>query len=277
MDSLRRNDDSRKKKRLQREERKLAERKAKEEQLRRLKNAKKAELQEKMSKIRSICGSSNKQNTLDEETLAKLMEEEFDPDKFSKIMDEAYGEDFYGEEDIAWKSDKDVKQSMVKDNEDLLLEGEYYDDDNEDSYNDANDDVDEGGNDDVDTSGADIDEDYYYAEEDVEESSLDRQLKQKMLDELYKLDYEDKINKKNIENLKNGVLKFVIDDIYKLKNIKLDLKKIHNNNNEIHITPAFGCIDIKDIAQHLVNVSSNIIKLSLQQHKYIWNPDERGV
>lgn len=191
MDSLRRNDDSRKKKRLQREERKLAERKAKEEQLRRLKNAKKAELQEKMSKIRSICGSSNKQNTLDEETLAKLMEEEFDPDKFSKIMDEAYGEDFYGEEDIAWKSDKDVKQSMVKDNEDLLLEGEYYDDDNEDSYNDANDDVDEGGNDDVDTSGADIDEDYYYAEEDVEESSLDRQLKQKMLDELYKLDYED--------------------------------------------------------------------------------------
>lgn len=191
IDSLRRNDDARKKKRLQREERKLAERKAKEEQLRRLKNAKKAELQEKMSKIRSICGSSNKQNTLDEETLAKLMEEEFDPDKFSKIMDEAYGEDFYEEEDIAWKSDNDVKQSMAKDNEDLLLEGEYYDDDNEDSYNDGNDDVDEDRQDDVDASGADIDEDYHYAEEEAEENSLDKQLKQKMLDELYKLDYED--------------------------------------------------------------------------------------
>lgn len=191
IDSLRRNDDARKKKRLQREERKLAERKAKEEQLRRLKNAKKAELQEKISKIRSICGSSNNQNTLDEETLAKLMEEEFDPDKFSKIMDEAYGDDFYGEEDIAWKSDKDVKQSMAKDNEDLLLEGEYYDYDNEDLYDDGNDD--EGRKDDDDVYDAEIEEDNdnYYAEEELEESSLDRQLKQKMLDELYKLDYED--------------------------------------------------------------------------------------
>jgi protein KRI1 len=121
------------------------------------------------------------------------MEEEFDPDKFSKIMDEAYGEDFYGEEDIAWKSDKDVKQSMAKDNEDLLLEGEYYDYDNEDLHNDGNDDNndDEGRKDDADMYDTEIEEDYYYAEEELEENSLDRQLKQKMLDELYKLDYED--------------------------------------------------------------------------------------
>jgi 7-carboxy-7-deazaguanine synthase len=93
----------------------------------------------------------------------------------------------------------------------------------------------------------------------------------------YKLDYTDKINNNNITNLKNGILKFVIDDINKFKNLNLDIVKIYNNNNKIHITPAFNYIDNKDIADYLINNNLNNIKLALQQHKYIWNPEERSV
>lgn len=188
-DSLRRIDDTRKQKRRIKEERKAAERKAKEEQLRRLKNAKKIELQEKLNQIRAVVGNASE--ALEEETLSKLMEGEFDPDKFSQIMQEAYGEDFYAKEDDAWKTDKDVKQSMVTDPE--FLE-EYYDDKDEYYYNYDDEENTSIVQDATETEEDDNDEEEEVAEETFEkeeENKLDQQLKQKMLDEMYKLDYED--------------------------------------------------------------------------------------
>mmetsp|Transcript_51266 Transcript_51266/g.76594 ORF Transcript_51266/g.76594 Transcript_51266/m.76594 type:complete len:216 (+) Transcript_51266:502-1149(+) len=52
--SLRRPDDARKQARQKRRDRKLAERKAKEEQLRRLKNAKQAEMKKKLTQIKQV-------------------------------------------------------------------------------------------------------------------------------------------------------------------------------------------------------------------------------
>lgn len=93
----------------------------------------------------------------------------------------------------------------------------------------------------------------------------------------YKLSDVEKINKDNLINLKNGVLKFVIDDIEKFKNINIDFKKILNNNNKIHITPAYNIIDNELLANYIIDNNLSNFKLSLQQHKYIWKPDMKGV
>jgi protein KRI1 len=57
MNTMRRQDPTRKDKRSARKERKEAERKAKEEQLKRLKNAKQQEVQQKLSQVKSVLGS----------------------------------------------------------------------------------------------------------------------------------------------------------------------------------------------------------------------------
>ena len=195
VDSLRRIDDTRKQKRRIKEERKAAERKAKEEQLRRLKNARKIELQEKLKQIRAVVGNASE--ALEEETLSKLMEGDFDPDKFSQIMQEAYGDDFYAKEDDMWKTDKDVKQTLVTDPEFLEEyydeKGDYYynydDEENASIVQDAAETEEDENGGDEETFGEETFEEETFEEE--EESKLDQQLKQKMLDEMYKLDFED--------------------------------------------------------------------------------------
>ncbi len=197
-DTIRRKDDSRKQKRQQRKERKLAERKKKEERLRRLKNAKKEELEERINKIKSVVGDVTGEandEVVDEEMVAKLMEGDFDPDKFEDLMSKMYSEDFYNKEDAEWKTDLDVKEGLKK----AAIDGEGDDvvlnDEGEGGlYDDAGDEM-------VDDGDGDIGEDYDYemegeegGEEMEDESKLDKKLKDRMLDELYKLDYEDIID-----------------------------------------------------------------------------------
>ena len=80
---LRRKDETRRQKRLSRKERKAEERKAKEEQLRRLKNAKKEELEERMAQVRNVLGydamsgggdDKHALGAAEEEMILKLME-----------------------------------------------------------------------------------------------------------------------------------------------------------------------------------------------------------
>lgn len=197
-DTVRRQDETRKMKRQQRKERKEAERKAKEERLRRLKNAKKEELEERIKQIKSVLGE-NVDADVDQEVVAKLMEGDFDPDKFEELMSKMYNDDFYEKEEQEWKSDLDVKQSLLRDDEDGG--GIVYDEGDGDIYDNADDD-DAMGEDEEDDDNQYID-DQNFGTEDVEkynhgtaaqdskESILEKKLKERMLDELYKLDYED--------------------------------------------------------------------------------------
>lgn len=187
MNTVRRQDTTRKDKRQARKERKIAERKAKEEQLKRLKNAKKKEINNKLSQVKAVIGSME-ESALDETAILKMLEGDYDPENFEKAMQQAYGEDFYEEEDKEWKTDLDVRRTLRDDNEgdelvgmddenggmyDNVQEGEVNDDRNEEDYDEA-----EEWNDDV----------YHDSRK---ESKLEKKMKTKMQEELYKLDYED--------------------------------------------------------------------------------------
>ena len=181
METLRRKDDTRKLKRDTRKEKKAAERKAKEEQLKRLKNAKREEMEERLKEIKKVMGTSN----LDEEAMLKLMEGDFDPDKFEQIMQEQYGDEFYHEDDPQWKSDADVRQALLQEEDGKALVG--LDDDPEGGMYDEVADYDGDEN-------YDAEDDDGYVEEDEhpeEETTMEKKLKEKMEEELYKLDYED--------------------------------------------------------------------------------------
>jgi protein KRI1 len=169
----------------------MAERKAKEEKLRRLKNAKRQELEERMSQVRNVLGYEGEEGkhslgAAEEEMILKLMEGDYDPEKFEQVMNAAYGEDYYQKEDEKWKNDQDVKGDLAVEEGDVLGDGDMYDDANEENeaYEDYGEEVDEA-----------YDEEeiakHWENEQYAEESGMEKKLKSKMMDELYKLDYED--------------------------------------------------------------------------------------
>ena len=195
-DTIRRKDESRKLKREQRKDRKASERKTKEERLKRLKNAKKDELEGRIKQIKSVLGEQSggaqvegigDDPAIDEEMVAKLMEGDFDPDKFEELMSKMYSDDFYEKEEKEWKTDLDVKQSLK--NAETEADGIVLNDEGEgDVYDDAGGEMEDDGKYDE-NEGYDMEEDGVTNAE--QESGLDKKLKERMLDELYKLDYED--------------------------------------------------------------------------------------
>ena len=199
---LRRKDESRRQKRLARKERKAAERKAKEERLKRLKNAKREELEGRMEQVRGVLGYTKQVDEKDdpskpsmalgaaeEEMILKLMEGEYDPEKFEQVMSTAYGDDYYQAEDEKWNTDQDVKRDLANSDEnerELLGDGEMYDDVEADEY-----DHDDDGYEDEYDEYHDDDDDVGEGGEDPEASAMEQKLHTKLEDELYKLDYED--------------------------------------------------------------------------------------
>jgi protein KRI1 len=153
-----------------------------------LKNAKRKELNEKLSQVKSVIGAA-KEGDIDEAAIMKMLEGDFDPEEFEKAMQDAYGEDFYEKEDTEWKSDLDVRRTLQQDEDGVALvgkddaDGGMYDvyeneDDEQDNAQDYEEDEERG------------DEDY--SEPSPEhETPLEKKLKSKVQEELYKLDYED--------------------------------------------------------------------------------------
>ena len=201
-DTIRRKDESRKLKREQRKDRKASERKAKEERLKRLKNAKKDELEGRIKQIKSVLGEQAEgapeegigdDPAIDEEMVAKLMEGDFDPDKFEELMSKMYSDDFYEKEEKEWKTDLDVKESLK--NAEAEADGIVLNDEGEGGvYDDAGGEMEDDGEYDE-NEDYDMEEDPEHEGDGVtnakQESGLDKKLKERMLDELYKLDYED--------------------------------------------------------------------------------------
>jgi protein KRI1 len=135
---------------------------------------------------------------VDEATILKLIEGDFDPQKFEELMGTAYGDDFYAQPDQEWKSDRDVRDALQHDEDgDLIVgqdteDGGLYDnyDENDGEEEDVGAYVDEEAHDEE-GEWYDEENDDHEFQEDQGETSIEKKVKSKLMEELYKLDYED--------------------------------------------------------------------------------------
>lgn len=92
---VRKEDDRRKRKRAEKAARKEAEEEARRAEVRRLKNLKKAEIEEQLAEVKSVAGVGGP----DEDLLDKLLGGDFDPEEHDRAMAAAFGDDYYDAED----------------------------------------------------------------------------------------------------------------------------------------------------------------------------------
>ena len=90
---------------------------------------------------------------------------------------------------------------------------------------------------------------------------------------------EDKMNLSNYEFLqKIDTVKFVCSDISEMDKVcELVDKYSLSSKCTVLISPVFGSIEPRDMVDYLILHQRNDIRLQLQLHKFIWDPDKRGV
>lgn len=98
----------------------------------------------------------------------------------------------------------------------------------------------------------------------------------------YKLpcsDMEDRMDLNNFKEIgKNDVIKFVVgteSELYIIKDLinEYDL----TNKTNIYLSPVFGIMNPENVVNFMKDNKLNDIRLQIQLHKIIWNPEERGV
>ncbi|WP_430883756.1 putative 7-carboxy-7-deazaguanine synthase QueE [Fusibacter sp. JL216-2] len=90
---------------------------------------------------------------------------------------------------------------------------------------------------------------------------------------------EDHMKVDNFEVLtKNDTLKFVCGSIEDLDVARAMIKK-HGllTNTNVYLSPVHSSISPEEIVDYMVKHNLNGVKLQLQLHKYIWDPNKRGV
>ena len=98
----------------------------------------------------------------------------------------------------------------------------------------------------------------------------------------YKLPYsgmEDKMFMPDFEVVdKNDTVKFVAagkDDLDTMKEI-VEKYNLANKTN-VFISPVFGEIEPVTIVEYMIDNKLNSVKMQLQMHKFIWDPNQKGV
>ena len=85
----------------------------------------------------------------------------------------------------------------------------------------------------------------------------------------------------NIEHLSNSdVLKFVVgcvEDLDQMKATLTSFDQLDNPTFQVFVSPIFGCIEPKEIVKYLLDNGLANIRIQLQLHKFIWDPNKRGV
>lgn len=87
----------------------------------------------------------------------------------------------------------------------------------------------------------------------------------------------DKMDMRNLVRLRpHDELKFVIGGADDYAHLRALLPKIDTSRNAVNLSPLYGVLPPADLAAWILSDGLNL-RLNLQQHKYIWNPDARGV
>ncbi|MBR1561989.1 MAG: putative 7-carboxy-7-deazaguanine synthase QueE [Ruminococcus sp.] len=76
----------------------------------------------------------------------------------------------------------------------------------------------------------------------------------------------------------NDAVKFVSGDINDLEAARTVIERYRLTEKcKVYISPVFGKIEPEQIIDYLIDNKMNGVRLQLQLHKYIWDPDRRGV
>ncbi|MBR1816796.1 MAG: putative 7-carboxy-7-deazaguanine synthase QueE [Lachnospiraceae bacterium] len=90
---------------------------------------------------------------------------------------------------------------------------------------------------------------------------------------------EEKMCLSNYELLRDiDTVKFVVSDKNDLdKTYKIINKYNLDKRLQVYISASFGKISNEDIVKYMLEHNMNSVRIQLQLHKYIWNPDKKGV
>ena len=91
---------------------------------------------------------------------------------------------------------------------------------------------------------------------------------------------EDRMCLHNYEVVRsNDTVKFVVGSIDDLDTARQVIERYHliEKGCRIYISPCFGKIEPSEIVDYMVEHKLNDINVQLQLHKYIWDPNMRGV
>lgn len=76
----------------------------------------------------------------------------------------------------------------------------------------------------------------------------------------------------------NDTVKFVVgskEDLHRARNIIENYELIQKCH--VYISPVFGAIILSDMVEYMKEYLMNGVTMQLQMHKFIWDPDRRGV
>lgn len=102
----------------------------------------------------------------------------------------------------------------------------------------------------------------------------------------YTMDYklpgsgmEDKMILSNFKLLRDtDTVKFVISDKNDIEVAKKIIEEYKLTDKvQVYLSSSFGKMQPKDIVEYMINNNMNKVRLQLQMHKYIWEPDRKGV
>ncbi|MDQ7836862.1 MAG: radical SAM protein [Humidesulfovibrio sp.] len=84
----------------------------------------------------------------------------------------------------------------------------------------------------------------------------------------------------DLENLsrlrRRDEVKFVVAHLEDWEHMRSLLPRIDTTRNTVNVSPLFGALEASELAAWILAEGLNV-RLNLQQHKFIWPPDRRGV
>lgn len=98
----------------------------------------------------------------------------------------------------------------------------------------------------------------------------------------YKLPGSDMDTFMNVENYRfltiKDTVKFVVSDEHDLETAREIIEKYQLQGKcGIYLSPVFGRIEPAEIVEYMIEHQLNQVHMQLQLHKFIWNPEQRGV
>ncbi|MGN1317936.1 MAG: 7-carboxy-7-deazaguanine synthase QueE, partial [Lachnospirales bacterium] len=88
---------------------------------------------------------------------------------------------------------------------------------------------------------------------------------------------EDKMLMENYKYLdENDTVKFVSGSILDLEKVKYIIDN-YVKKAKAYISPVFGKIEPSEIVDFMIKNNMNNVRLQLQLHKFIWDPNKKGV